>query len=126
MTWNHDIPSAPRDGSRFLMATTDGNIFFTRWLKPNKFTPNGRFDGFSENAKTLMAWHDVPKHPSAEINSLETASTGAVTGWVDPPSTETGSSDLRDANSAETNGGTRVTAGETATHFILDDCGSGA
>jgi hypothetical protein len=47
-------------------------------------------------------------------NSPETATTGAVTGWVDPLSTQTGNSDLQDANLAETNGGTRVAAGETA------------
>lgn len=45
---------------------------------------------------------------AAELNSPEQASTGAVTGWVDPPSTQTGSRDLRDVILPLTSGETNV------------------
>jgi hypothetical protein len=64
MTWNFDLTSAPRNGSHILMETTDGKRYLTKWLAPTKFTPNGRFDGFSENAKTMLAWCAVPEHPN--------------------------------------------------------------
>lgn len=71
--------------------------------------------GAGRTAPATSELTDVTGGESAATNSPDEAHTGAVTGWVDPPSTETGSSDLQDAILAETNGGTRVTAGETAT-----------
>jgi hypothetical protein len=57
----------------------------------------------------------------ANTNGVEPppSDTGAVTGLVDPPSTQTGSSDHRDVLLPLTSGETSVTAGETATNFIL-------
>ncbi len=104
--WNHDISAAPRTGSHFLMATTDGKRFLTRWLEPTKFTPKGRFDGFSENAKTLLAWCEIPEHPHHQSDAGEVAAVK-------------GKARLANAESVE------PSASEQKHHF-LDDCGSGA
>ncbi|ARO24780.1 hypothetical protein TAL182_CH03035 [Rhizobium sp. TAL182] len=142
MTWSFNIDEAPRGKTVMVvrtvkgeeksfdekviapvwLATQCGRVIKSYWLEQTKFSP-ARWAGLAVN-EVPVAWQDfiVPEHP----NSPGSASTGAVTGWVDPPSTQTGSSDLQDATLAETNGGTRVAAGETATHFTLDDVGSGA
>ena len=63
MTWNLNLSEAPRDGTRFLMATAKGETLITKWLQPTKHTPDGRFDGFPENANSLLAWCELPLHP---------------------------------------------------------------
>lgn len=57
--WSFDMTAAPR-GRQILVRTTKGETVLTSWLQPNRFTPSGRFDGFPENAKTLLAWCEVP------------------------------------------------------------------
>jgi hypothetical protein len=109
--WNHDINAAPRTGSHFLMATTDGKRFLTRWLEPTKFTPKGRFDGFSENAKTLLAWCAVPEHPFQAKASDDNGATGQA--------------DKVPADSV-TGDASRPSRGGDTPAFIIDDCGSGA
>ncbi len=136
MIWNHDISAAPRTGSHFLMATTDGKRFLTRWLEPTKFTPNGRFDGFSESAKTLLAWCAVPEHPFAAASQGEAA--------AHSPESETDREAAEQRAGANAGGG-HVTDGEnthsvaagehvnsspapliTHHHIFLGDAGSGA
>ncbi|MFP5078276.1 hypothetical protein ACLE20_13290 [Rhizobium sp. YIM 134829] len=67
MIWNLDIAAAPRDGRQILVATSDRrdeeHFFLTRWIKPTKRAPAGRFNGFSENSKVLLAWCELPLHP---------------------------------------------------------------
>lgn len=65
MNWNFDMSAAPRDGSQILVATNaDGQkLFITKWLPPNNYTPNGRFDGFSMDSESLLAWSLLPSHP---------------------------------------------------------------
>lgn len=59
--WNFDISAAPRDRQILMRTTRDGDkVFVTNWLEPTKHCPNGRFNGFSENAKTLPAWCEIP------------------------------------------------------------------
>lgn len=65
--WNFDFSTAPRDGSQILVSTSTEadkkKLFITKWLEPTKYTPNGRFDGFSENSNSLLAWCELPLHP---------------------------------------------------------------
>ena len=130
MIWNHDISTAPRDGSQFLMATTDGKRFLTRWLEPTKGTPAGRFDGFPEKSKTLLAWCGVLGHPFAAATRGEAAAPAPtdVSLPVDERSGEganAGGGHVTDGENAQpvSAGGAIVTS---APAFILDDCGSGA
>lgn len=61
MSWSSDFSKAPHDRQILVRTTGDkGRTFLTHWLKPNQWTPKGRFDGFPENAKTLLAWCEVP------------------------------------------------------------------
>lgn len=117
--WNHDLSEAPRDGSHVLMATTDGKRYLTRWLEPTKFTPKGRFDGFPENAKTLLAWASVPEHPNAVQFPEREQSRG------------NGSRDHQHVHSRQPDGAKHggqdgVPAGADHASFIVEDCGSGA
>lgn len=129
--WNHDISAAPRTGSHILMATTDGKRYLTRWLAPTKFTPSGRFDGFSENAKTLLAWASVPEHPNFRANAGEEATSTMSAASSDPVSR---ADDVRERQHASTveftddcrQGGNEQAAAASVPDFILEDCGSGA
>lgn len=109
--WNHNLSEAPRDGSHVLMATTDGKRYLTRWLAPTKFTPSGRFDGFSENAKTLLAWCSVPEHP---FQAKASGDNGATV------------QDFEDTADCVTGDASRPSRGGDTPAFILEDCGSGA
>lgn len=61
MAWSSDFSKAPHDRQILIRTTGDkGRTFLTHWLQPNKWTPEGRFDGFPANAKTLLAWCEVP------------------------------------------------------------------
>lgn len=66
MDWNFDFDAAPRDGRQILVATTGDarKLFLTKWLEPNNYVPTGRWDGFPPSSKTLLAWQDVPDHPT--------------------------------------------------------------
>jgi hypothetical protein len=142
--WNFDLSSAPRDGRHVLMATTNGKRFLTRWIEPNKFTPNGRWDGFPENAKTLLAWCGVPDHPDHE-SPRKAAEAGSESDGdaVGRPTSErqpktVGSEDggvtggesaaTISADEAERMGHYTTRGGGLITHkhIFLDDCGSGA
>ncbi|MFJ6322296.1 MULTISPECIES: hypothetical protein [unclassified Rhizobium] len=73
--WNHDISAAPRD-RQILMRTTRGDkVFVTNWLEPTKHTPNGRFNGCSENAKTLLAWCEIPEFTNAPEGQTDATGT---------------------------------------------------
>ena len=61
MSWNHDISAAPKDRQILMRTTRSNQVFVTNWLEPTKHTPNGRFNGFSENAKTIFAWCEIPE-----------------------------------------------------------------
>lgn len=132
MTWSFDLTTAPRDGHHFLMATTDGKRYLTRWLTPTKFTPAGRFDGFPENAKTLRAWCAVPEHPDAEIHESPSKNDKACSKAVpqDEPSPAGIGSELP-AGREGRHEGEAASADLPANlithkHIFLDDCGSGA
>lgn len=124
MTWNFDMTSAPRGRhvtqtriikgepqqydvfimERVLLAhPTDGKVYATYWIEPNKFTPNGRWSGWCEGVEPL-AWMPYPIHPFHQSDVGEFA---AVKG------------EARLANAAGVEP-------STSGHFILDDCGSGA
>lgn len=82
MTWNFNISEAPRGRDeiqtrtikgekqeyevfvpeRILAANKDGKVYATHWLKPNKFTPTGRWAGWSEH-DVPVAWMHYPLHP---------------------------------------------------------------
>jgi hypothetical protein len=108
MTWNTALDEAPRD-RHVLMATTDGKRYLTRWLIPTKFTPNGRWDGFSESPKTLLAWCAVPEHPNHKSDAGEFAAVK-------------GKARLANATSVEPSASGLI----THHHILLDDAGSGA
>lgn len=129
MTWNHNIDEVPRDGSHVLMATTDGKRYLTRWLAPTKFTPSGRFDGFSENAKTLLAWASVPEHPFAAASQGEVAlqspggSIGANAGGGHVDDSENAHSVAAGEQSEDSSSPDHLIVHK---HVFLEDCGSGA
>lgn len=130
MTWNFDMTSAPRGRhvtqtriikgepqqydvfimERVLLAhPTDGKVYATYWIEPNKFTPNGRWSGWCEGVEPL-AWMPYPVHPflakasddNDPIGQAEKVPADRVTGDASRPSR----------------------GGDTPA-FILDDCGSG-
>lgn len=154
MTWNFDMSSAPRGRhvtqtriikgepqqfdvfimERVLLAhPTDGKVYATYWIEPNKFTPNGRWSGWSEGVEPL-AWMPYPVHPFAaasqgeaavpsteNVNPRDSGGSGANEGGedVDRSAMRAG---LCGTQNLEPTG----PVAERATHFILDDCGSGA
>lgn len=124
MTWNFDMSSAPRGYhvtqtriikgepqqydvfimQRVLLAhPTDGKVYATYWLEPNKFTPKGRWSGWVEGVEPL-AWMPYPIHPFHQSDVGEIAAVK-------------GKARLANADGVEPS---------TSDHFILDDIGSGA
>jgi len=68
--WNFDIASAPRDRQILMRTTRDGDkVFVTNWLEPTKHCPSGRFNGFPENAKSLLAWCDIPAFENTQTDA---------------------------------------------------------
>ncbi len=116
MSWNFDISAAPRDRQILMRTSRDGDkVFVTNWLEPTKHCPNGRFNGFSENAKSLLAWCEIPAFENSPAMANQTmggtgddCSFGKSGGW--PP--QGGASNSRGNDSLSV-----VTAGETATEF---------
>lgn len=67
--WSFDMSAAPRD-RQILIRSTKGETILTRWIEPTKFTPAGRFGGFPENAKTLLAWCEVPEFRLSPLDAV--------------------------------------------------------
>jgi len=135
MSWSFDISAAPRDRQILMRTTRSNQVFVTNWLEPTKHTPNGRFNGFSENAKTLLAWCDVPAFENSEFraNAGEGASTTMRAASNDPVSRTSGESERQRASMVEIaddcrQGGNEQAAAAPvpASQFIIDDVGSGA
>lgn len=122
MIWNRDITQAPKgqivkrsvvttkgdksydsfEPDYVILASKCGKVGKSYWLPMED-----RWAGY-QKGEEVTAWMPWPTHP----NELETATkSGADT---DPG--KTAAEGICEA----------VTAGETATHFITDDCGSGA
>jgi hypothetical protein len=114
--WNHDITAAPLD-RRLWLATRCDKVSVTRWNEKR-----GAWDGLATGEQPI-AWQDyvVPVHPNLQEAANETmGGTGDDCSFgnrgVWPPQGGASSSRGNDSLSV-------VTAGETATHFILDDVG---
>ncbi|NLS19870.1 hypothetical protein HGP16_25355 [Rhizobium sp. P40RR-XXII] len=77
--WSLDIASTPRDRQILMRTTRDGDkVFVTNWLEPTKHCPNGRFNGFPENAKSLLAWCEIPAFETSPEMAI--GETGMVLG----------------------------------------------
>lgn len=133
--WSLDVASAPKDRQILMRTTRSNQVFATNWLEPTKHTPNGRFNGFSENATTMLAWCEIPAFENSEFraNAGEGASTAMRAASNDPVSR---ADDVRERQHASTveiaddcrQGGNEQAAAAPvpASQFILDDVGSGA
>ncbi len=142
MNWSLDISSAPRDRQILMRTTRDGDkVFITNWIEPTKHCPNGRFNGFSENAKSLLAWCEIPDfeespRKAAEAASERTAINPEAKASVDnaatiAPETATAGREMQVGSAPSgsvpaTSEGGRDSVERHAPQFIIDDCGSGA
>lgn len=122
MMWNHDIASAPKDRQILMRTTRSNQVFVTNWLEPTKHTPNGRFNGFSENAKTMLAWCEIPAFENSQTDAATSCPGIAILGR---PEIENRSD--QEASNSDASGEVQdeITI-HLPTNFILDDVGSGA
>lgn len=106
MNWNHDISEAPRDGTHVILAMPNKTTLRSYWCEPKNEPAHWCMLSHKNEPVAFMLW---PEHPFI-THSPETASERPVVGL--PATAQMGPQ--------------AVTAGETATHFILDDVGGGA
>jgi hypothetical protein len=78
MTWSADFNAAPRDRQIIVMtkaAKGPAILFFTtNWLEPDKSTRHrtvGRWNGFPENPKSLIAWTEIPEYQESGVTNPE-------------------------------------------------------
>ncbi len=63
-----------------MRTTRDGDkVFVTNWLEPTKHCPNGRFNGFPENAKSLLAWCEIPIFENSKADASRAATPAVET-----------------------------------------------
>lgn len=133
--WSSDISAAPRDRQILMRTTRSNQVFVTNWLEPTKHTPSGRFNGFSENAKTLLAWCEIPAFendgsvPQVKAVHSSLAARGADESAVSNSIAVTTNSP---EDRTPLSGAVSVTAQRGAGELVpvcpalIDDCGSGA
>ena len=67
MNWNRDMSAAPRDKNirLLLVHPKDNKIFLASWVEPTKYTPKGRWGGWSEGTEA-KAWMLAPEFTDDE------------------------------------------------------------
>lgn len=124
MNWNHDISAAPRDGTHVILATEERKVIRSYWMEP-KHEP-AHWCMLSHKNKPV-AWMLWPKHPFDLRDGAQELLGGFPVAAAETNAEETGVlASTRQGASVECSTGQGMTAGETATQFILEDAGSGA
>lgn len=147
--WNFDLTQAPRDGRHVILATEEGKVIRSYWVKPKADHAHWCMLSHKNNPVAFMLW---PEHPfdesprkAAEAVAERPASTVATvaSGLVEADKAEAvagglGQPELIPALTAQ-HGGVNVsgpkragvTGGESAAtpilhkHMFLDDVGGG-
>lgn len=57
-----DIDAIPTDGTPVLIGTLKGEILISRFIKPTRDHPRGRWPGIA-STDWPIAWAHVPSHP---------------------------------------------------------------
>ena len=156
MNWNYDLAQAPRDGSHVILAMPNKTTLRSYWCEPKGEPAHWCMLSHKNEPVAWMPWPEHPFQAKANDEACETVSdlrraeakaeasdgvelVSRVAGGRTPDATSEGM-DVTGGESAATsfqvsnrangesgaNASKGVTAGETATHFILEDVGGGA
>lgn len=63
-----DIEAIPMDGTVVLVGSVAGEVFTSRFLKPNKYHPKGHWQNMA-SYEWPIAWAPMPVHPYFPENS---------------------------------------------------------
>jgi hypothetical protein len=125
--WNFDLTQAPRDGRHVILATEEGKVIRSYWVKPKADHAHWCMLSHKNNPVAFMLWPEHPFQAKAGEEPVSTMSAGSSdpVSRTDDASFRQGSSTVEFTDDCRQGGKEASAAASHPDHFILDDVGGG-